>query len=164
MAATDRPGPTRSDAHRDSKTGKTEPTRHLSNADKAAIINSTGADFINVTEIIIKYEILRKGQKEPIPMEISLDPGAFDAVILSPQKCDQVDPPADGSLKRHRVLKADGTGKGWEEVRRQHGEKVGTPRESKERGKFNSEHSPLCIHDGGCNWYCVRDSEEEFLP
>jgi hypothetical protein len=162
MADKDRPGPARQDVHRDSKTGKSEPTKHLSDADKAAIMKNTGADFVNVTEIIIKYEILRKGQQEPIRKEISLDPGVFDSIILSPQKCDQVDVPPDGGRKKHRVLKPDGSGKNWEELKRQHPGKFDGPRDSRERGKFNSGHSPLCIHDQLCNWYCVLDGEEGF--
>ena len=165
MADKDRPGSARPDVHRDSKTGKTDSTRHLSDDDKAKIIRDKGADFVNVTEIIIKYEILRKGQQEPIRKEISLDPGVFDSIILSPQKCDQVDVPPDGGPKKHMILKADGTGKNWDEVKRRNPGKVEGQRDSRERGKFNSGHSPLCLHDGGCNWYCVRDDEDEgFFP
>jgi hypothetical protein len=161
MAARDREGSARRDVHRDTKTGKTDITRHLTDDDKARIMRDKGADFVNVTEIIIKYEILRQGQQQPIRKEISLDPGAFDSIVLSPQKCDQIDVPPDGGRKNHRVLKADGSGKNWDDLKRTFPGRIDGPRDSQEKGRFNSGHSPLCIHDEACSWYCVLDGDEE---
>jgi hypothetical protein len=142
--------PKKDAAHFDRKQNLSEPQHNLSESQKSKLLEK-GSEWVNVTEIRMKYEVFKEGEKAPITYEIYLDPAIFDSYMASPRKCEQIDPDTD-----HILLSPDGTGPGWEELVERRRGKIHPPRPTSEPGRFATSHTPLCVHDESCIWYCFH--------
>ena len=143
--------PRKDRAHYDTKQGNNDrPRKDLTPDQKKALLQH-GSDWVNVTEVRIKYEFFPAGAPRPVTYQITFDPGRFDSFIMSPQKCEQVDPKAE-----HILLSPDGSGAAWEDLRAKLRDAFQGPVMVEEPGIYSTEHSPLCVHDDSCVWYCMH--------
>jgi hypothetical protein len=172
-----RPQPQEDLAHQDkidhtsSRQEQREGNGHVDLVYKLNVIENGGSYWPVVTEIRVKYQVLRfdTNPNEIPTYEIYLDPSAFDAIIARQGICDsarqfaaEATGRSGGPAPHARLLKLDGRSRNWDELLAQYGNHITRPRLATP-GLFCSEHTSLCIHERNCNMNCLHDGDEELM-